>query len=87
VLNSPIVLTGILPLKLLMFLPALLWINIPTNWLGLGLIGEPHYKTEEFGAMPQTPLSWIMILVFWIIISALLAFIPIGEKGNTEPVN
>jgi len=40
----------------------LFWINIPAQWCGLGdLMGERHYVFEEFGALPQTPLSWVLI--------------------------
>jgi hypothetical protein len=53
-------------LRLVCFGPYLFWINIPALWLGLAkLIGMPHYDIQEFGAMPLTPFSWFLIVVFW----------------------
>lgn len=82
-LNWPIVLcwVPISAVKLLCFLPALFWINIPALWLGLAQwIGKPHYDIQEFGAMPLTPLAWILIATFWILVAVgltiLTAFIP-----------
>lgn len=55
-------------LRMVCFLPYLFWINIPALWLGLAkAIGKPHYDIQEFGAMPLTPLSWILIAAFWIV--------------------
>ena len=79
--NWPPILMWVPFLKLFCFLPALFWINIPAQWCGLGdLMGERHYVFEEFGALPQTPLSWVLIVVFWMLLSALMtvatAFFP-----------
>jgi uncharacterized membrane protein YvlD (DUF360 family) len=74
-LNWPPILIGIpFPLcRLLGFLPFLFWINIPALWLGLAkLIGKPHYDIQEFGAMPLTPLSWVLIAVFWFLAAIIL---------------
>ncbi len=68
--NWPPVLIWVPPLRLVCFLPLLLWINVPA--LGLGLakaVGQPHYDVQEFGAMPQTPLAWILIAGFWSLLS------------------
>ena len=57
-------------LRLLCFLPYLFWINIPALWLGLAkLIGKPHYDIQEFGAMPLTVFSWILIVLFWVLVA------------------
>lgn len=32
-------------------------------------MGGHHYRVEGFGAMPQTPLSWILIAAFWLIVA------------------
>ena len=67
-LNWPVVLcrVPIAEVKMLCFIPTLYWINIPA--LGLGLaksIGKPDFDIQEFGAMPLTPRSWILIAAFW----------------------
>ena len=60
-------------LHLVFFLPYLFWINIPGLWLGLAIVvGQPHYDIQEFGALPQTPLAWILIALFWILIAIAL---------------
>jgi hypothetical protein len=66
-MNWPLVLMLIpLPRLPCLFMPFLLWINIPALWLGLAkTIGQPHYDIQEFGALPQTPLAWILIAAFW----------------------
>lgn len=51
--------------RLLGFLPFLLWVNIPALWAGLAkLTGKPHFDIQEFGAMPLTPLAWLLIAAF-----------------------
>jgi hypothetical protein len=75
-LNWPAVLIWIPGLSMLCFLPYLFWINIPALWLGLAkVIGKPHYDIQEFGAMPLTPLSWILIVSFWILMAVVLALL------------
>lgn len=71
-LNWPVVLcrVPIFEVKMVCFIPALYWINIPALWLGLAkLIGQPHFDIQEFGAMPLTPLSWILIAAFWVLVA------------------
>ncbi len=69
--NWPPILMWVPFLKLFCFLPVLFWINIPALWFGLAkAIGQPHYDIQEFGAVPQTPLSWILIVGFWVLLSA-----------------
>ncbi len=71
-LNWPVVLcrVPISEVKMLCFIPALHWINIPALWLGLAKsIGQPHFDIQEFGAMPLTPLSWILIAAFWVLVA------------------
>ncbi len=71
VLNSPAILFWIPGLGMLFILPFFFWINIPALWFGLAkLIGKPHYEISAFGASPQTPLAWLLIVGFW----TLLAF-------------
>jgi len=70
-LNWPAILFHIPPLRPVCFLPFLYWINIPSLWLGLAkTIGQPHYDIQEFGALPQTPLAWSLIVAFWLLIAA-----------------
>jgi hypothetical protein len=74
-LNWPPILFHIPAFHLLCFLPALFWINIPALWVGLAqAIGQPHYDIQEFGALPQTPLAWLLIVAFWLLVAAGLAF-------------
>jgi|GEM_PF-488858 len=77
--NWPPVVIWIPFLRVLAFLPYMLWINIPVLWCGLGkLLGQTHYDfigksqyyLQEFGPMPLTPLSWILIVAFWTLIAA-----------------
>jgi hypothetical protein len=80
VLNMPalFVSTGIGFFRLLFFLPYLFWINIPGLWLGLAkAIGQPHYDIEAFGALPQTPLAWGLILIFWIVVAVAITALTI----------
>jgi hypothetical protein len=74
-LNWPIVLcwVPVSEVKMLCFIPALFWINIPALWLGLAkLIGKPHYDIQEFGAVPKSLLAWTLIVVFWLLVAAVL---------------
>jgi hypothetical protein len=64
--NWPAVLIWIPFFRILCFFPLLLWINIPALFLGLAtVVGKPHYDIQEFGAVPKTPLAWILIVAFW----------------------
>lgn len=96
VFNWPPILIWIPFLRLPCFLPYLFWINIPALWLGLArLIGQPHYDIQEFGALPQTPLAWILIVTFWILLAAGLTaltakfpgLLPGKRKRKTETSN
>jgi len=55
-------------LRMAMFLPVLLWVNIPGVPLGMGL-GKPLYDFHEFGVVPQGPVAWGLIEVSWIVIA------------------
>jgi len=77
--NWPPVVIWIPFLRALAFLPYMLWINIPVLWCGLGkllgqthydFIGKPQHYLQEFGPIPLTPLSWILVVAFWILIAA-----------------
>jgi hypothetical protein len=87
--NWPMVLIWVPFLRLPCFLPALFWINIPALWCGLAkTIGEPHFKIEEFGAMPLTPFSWILITLFWVVLAVIMtvvtAFIQERKKDTSS---
>jgi len=70
VFNWPPVLGWVPFLQRLCFLSYLFWINIPAKWCGLGnLMGERHYMFEDFGVLPQTRLSWILIVMFWVVMA------------------
>jgi len=72
-LNWPAILIYIPGFQLISFIPFLFWINIPALWLGLArTIGQPHYDIQEFGALPQTPLAWFLIVAFWLLVAAVL---------------
>ena len=74
-LNWPPILVRVPLLGPLCFVAALFWINIPALWLGLaGAVGQPHYDIQEFGALPQTPLAWSLIVAFWLLIGMGLTF-------------
>jgi hypothetical protein len=75
-LNWPPVLIWIPGFRMLSWLPFLLWINIPVQWLGLAkFMGNTYYKIQEFGAMPLTTCSWILIVVTWILMAIVLTFL------------
>lgn len=64
-------------IQMVSFLPYLFWINIPGHWLGIALvIGEPHFGISAFGALPQTPLSWVLIVGFWVLVAAAATILP-----------
>ncbi|MDB6078452.1 MAG: hypothetical protein JWO82_2199 [Akkermansiaceae bacterium] len=74
VLDWPSLLVWIPGLRMVIFLPFLVWVNVPA--LGLHLaetVGPPHYEVEEFGAQPGTALGWGLIVIFWMLATALLA--------------
>src|SRR5262245_11856501 len=82
-LNWPPALMLIPFFKLLAFIPALFWINIPVLWLGLAeLIGEAHYGIGRFGAMPLTPLAWILIAAFWVVAAVVLTMLTALFRGR-----
>ena len=60
-------------LKLLAFIPYLFWINIPG--IPLARLGVPFYEIHEFGAVPQNPAGWALIVIFWILIAGLLTLL------------
>ena len=69
-LNWPPVLIWIPFCRLPFFLGFLLWINVPVQHCGLAkLMGGHLYRVQEFGAMPQTTFSWILIAVFWLLVA------------------
>lgn len=79
ILNWPPVLILVPPtiIQMVSFLPYLFWINIPGHWLGIALvIGEPHFGISAFGALPQTPLSWVLIVGFWVLVAAAATILP-----------
>ena len=94
-LNWPPILIWIPFLNLVAFLPYLLWINIPALWLGLAkLMGKPYYDIQEFGAMPQTLLSWILIASFWVlvaigltVVTAFLTRLLYGKRVYTDGIS
>ena len=92
-LNWPPVLIWIPFLRMLCWVPFLLWVNIPVQRLGLAqLMGKSYYKIQEFGAMPQTTLSWALIAIVWMLIAigltALTALLSsIRNKRKNEASN
>ena len=79
VLNSPAILSWIPGLKAVFFLPFLFWINIPALWLGLASwAGRRHFDVQEFGAIPLTPLAWLLIVGFWTLVAAGLTLLAAG---------
>ena len=81
-LNWPPILVWIPFFRLLCFLPYLFWINIPALGLGLAkLIGKPHYDIQEFGAMPLTAFSWILIALFWLLLAIGLTILTASFPG------
>jgi hypothetical protein len=81
-LNWPPLLIWVPFLRLACFFPLLLWINIPALWLGLArLIGKPHYDVQEFGAMPLTPFSWILLAGFWVAVAIGLTILTASFPG------
>ncbi len=88
-LNWPPVLFQIPFFYPLTFFPILFWVNIPALWLGLAKVfGEGHYKVAEFGAMPLTAFAWIVLVVFWLFVAAVLTainafFLRLSHKDKT----
>lgn len=57
----------------ILFLPLLLWVNIPVLWTGVAeAMGETHFKIQEFGALPQSATAYTVIVVFWLLLAALI---------------
>ncbi len=62
------------------FIPALFWINIPVLWTGIAsAMGESHFKVAEFGATPQSPLAYTVIVVFWLLLAAWIAWLSVRK--------
>ena len=53
------------------FAQGLYWINFPGLPVAR-IMGSPHFKVEEFGALPQTGFAYAAIALFWIGIAAVL---------------
>ncbi len=67
----------------LLFLPLLFWVNIPVLWTGIAkTMGSTHFKIEEFGALPQTVSAYAIIIIFWLLISALITLITSKAKSE-----
>ena len=75
-LNSPPLLIFIPDqrVKMIAFFPVLYWVNIPAiPWVFLGI---PLYECgEQGGAIPNGPLGWIFIFIFWTFVAYLLTLI------------
>lgn len=69
--NWPPVLMWIPYVWVLVFFPALFWINIPALWLGLAkAMGPQHFSVGEFGSSPKTVFAWLGIFIFWALAAA-----------------
>lgn len=70
-IHWPFVIGWLPPLHMAAFVQAMFWINIP----GLPMaerIGLPHFKVEEFGALPQDAFAWSILFLFWLIVALCL---------------
>ncbi len=69
----PIPLFRLIPfLGAIAFVQLMFLINIPGLPLARAL-GLPHFKIEEFGAVPNDAAAYAMILLFWGLMALLLA--------------
>ena len=74
VFHTPIILIS-LKIKVA-FLPALIWFNIPVLWTGIAeAMGKEHFIISAFGASPQSMLAYSIIIGFWLLIAAFLAYL------------
>jgi hypothetical protein len=55
------------------FMLGMLWINIPGMPLS-HLMGDRYFPTEEFGVLPQGPVGYGLIVLFWVIVAAVLGW-------------
>jgi hypothetical protein len=74
----PFLLVLIPPLKLIPFLGPIAFIQIMflINIPGLPLaraLGLPHFKIEEFGALPNDSTAYALIVLFWVLVAVVLA--------------
>ena len=62
------------------FLPALFWFNIPVLWTGIaGAMGREHFIIGAFGASPQSVLAYSIIIGFWLLLAALIAYLSVRK--------
>ncbi|WP_448564694.1 hypothetical protein [Thalassotalea ganghwensis] len=60
----------------LLFLPMLLWVNIPVLYTGIAsLMGTTHFKIAEFGAMPLTITAYIVVVAIWLVLAAIITLL------------
>jgi len=67
------------PIKMLLFLPLLFWINIVG--IPLATIGIPYFEIHEFGAVPQGAIGYGIILFVYFMAAFFLSLI--GKQDDT----
>ncbi len=66
----------------LLFLPLLFWVNIPVLWTGVAkIMGETHFKIEEFGALPQSVTAYVIVISFWLLLAGLITIVTSKTKS------
>jgi hypothetical protein len=64
---------------------ALLWANIPLQYLGIGSLFDSSQLTwGEFGVSQASPIVWSVIVLFWLIVAALISYVSLLGKVRVE---
>lgn len=57
-------------------LAALLWANIPLQYLGMASFFTQHQVTfDEWGVSQASPVVWLSIVLFWLLLAALISYV------------
>lgn len=57
-------------------LTALLWANIPLQYVGMtSLFTQSQITFNEWGVSQASPVVWLSIVLFWLLLAALIGYI------------
>lgn len=66
-------------------LAASLWTNIPLQYLGMeSFFTQRQLTFNEWGVSPASPVVWVSIVAFWLLLAALISYISLLRISRNE---